>query len=155
MPIFTGSDPAYKHKLEYFTNKVRRYFPSKTVGELIYGKPEEEYQRLVNLGTVKDPLDRIWIGSGAPALATVPNGGTVGDIYIRTDTPTNVKQRFYICTVGTGNGTLGTWVASIVSAAAIASPTAPGASYVQAEAASAKTAIDDIRNALINAGITL
>lgn len=36
----------------------------------------------------------------------------------------------------------------------IASPTAPGAAYVQAEAASAKTAIDAIRAALTAAGIT-
>ena len=39
--------------------------------------------------------------------------------------------------------------------AAIASPTAPSAGYVQAEAASAKTAIDAIRAALTGAGITL
>ncbi len=36
----------------------------------------------------------------------------------------------------------------------IASPTAPGAAYVQAEAASAKAAIDAIRAALTAAGIT-
>ncbi len=36
----------------------------------------------------------------------------------------------------------------------IASPTAPGAAYVQAEAASQKTAIDAIRAALTAAGIT-
>ena len=40
-------------------------------------------------------------------------------------------------------------------AAAIAAPTAPGAAYVQAEAQSMKTAVDAIRAALINAGITL
>ena len=39
--------------------------------------------------------------------------------------------------------------------AAIASPSAPSAGYVQAEAASAKTAIDAIRAALTGAGITL
>ena len=39
--------------------------------------------------------------------------------------------------------------------AAIATPTAPSAGYVQAEAASAKTAIDAIRAALTGAGITL
>jgi hypothetical protein len=38
--------------------------------------------------------------------------------------------------------------------AVIAAPTAPGATYSQAEAASAKTAIDAIRAALTAAGIT-
>jgi hypothetical protein len=42
----------------------------------------------------------------------------------------------------------------VAKAAAIASPTAPGASYVQAQATAAKTAIDAIRTALINVGIT-
>ena len=40
-------------------------------------------------------------------------------------------------------------------AAAITSPTAPGAAYVQAEAQSMKTAVDAIRVALKSAGITL
>lgn len=40
-------------------------------------------------------------------------------------------------------------------AAAIATPTAPGAAYVQAEAQSMKTAVDAIRVALQNYGITL
>jgi hypothetical protein len=39
-------------------------------------------------------------------------------------------------------------------ASAITSPTAPSASYVQAEATSAKTAIDAIRTALASVGIT-
>lgn len=39
--------------------------------------------------------------------------------------------------------------------AVIASPTAPSATYVQAEAASAKTSIDQIRAALTAAGITV
>ena len=37
----------------------------------------------------------------------------------------------------------------------ITSPTAPGATYVQAEAASTKASIDQIRAALTAAGITL
>ena len=37
---------------------------------------------------------------------------------------------------------------------AITTPTAPSAAYVQAEATSAKTAIDAIRNVLINFGLT-
>lgn len=40
-------------------------------------------------------------------------------------------------------------------AVAVTTPTAPSAGYVQAEAASAKTAIDAIRTALKNIGITL
>lgn len=43
---------------------------------------------------------------------------------------------------------------AIRGTAVIASPTAPSASYVQAEADSAKTAIDAIRAALTAAGIT-
>jgi hypothetical protein len=45
--------------------------------------------------------------------------------------------------------------APVARAAAIASPTAPSASYVQAEATSMKTAVDAIRTALKNYGITL
>lgn len=46
-------------------------------------------------------------------------------------------------------------VAPTAQAAAIATPTAPGAVYLQAEATSAKTAIDNIRTVLTNIGITL
>lgn len=42
----------------------------------------------------------------------------------------------------------------VTRAAAIASPTAPSAAYVQAEAQAVKTAIDAIRTALTNIGIT-
>lgn len=41
----------------------------------------------------------------------------------------------------------------VVKAAAVTTPTAPSATYVQAEAASMKTAVDAIRVALQNAGI--
>lgn len=51
--------------------------------------------------------------------------------------------------------TAANWNIRTATTAAIASPTAPGAAYVQAEATSAKTAIDSIRAALIAAGITL
>jgi hypothetical protein len=44
---------------------------------------------------------------------------------------------------------------ALITAAAITAPTAPSAGYVQAEAASAKTAIDAIRAALTANGITL
>jgi len=42
----------------------------------------------------------------------------------------------------------------IVQQGAISAPTAPGATYAQSEAASTKTAIDAIRTALTNFGIT-
>lgn len=46
-------------------------------------------------------------------------------------------------------------VAPVARAAAITAPTAPGAIYSQAEAAAMKTAVDAIRAALTNVGITL
>lgn len=45
--------------------------------------------------------------------------------------------------------------APVAKAAAIAAPTAPGAAYAQAEAQSAVAAINAIRTALTNIGITL
>jgi len=45
-------------------------------------------------------------------------------------------------------------VSPVVQAGAISAPSTPSAGYVQAEAASAKTAIDAIRTALTNIGIT-
>lgn len=45
-------------------------------------------------------------------------------------------------------------VTPALRAAAITAPTAPSATYVQAEAAAMKTAVDAIRNALTNIGIT-
>jgi hypothetical protein len=53
---------------------------------------------------------------------------------------------------GTGVGLYG--VAPVARAAAITAPTAPSATYVQAEAAAMKTAVDAIRVALTNIGIT-
>lgn len=46
-------------------------------------------------------------------------------------------------------------VAPVARAGAIAAPTAPGAAYVQAEAQSMKVAVDAIRAALTNIGLTL
>jgi len=57
-------------------------------------------------------------------------------------------------TAGTGT-LLGLYgVTAVARAAAIAAPTAPSAGYVQAEAAAMKTAVDAIRVALTNIGIT-
>lgn len=47
------------------------------------------------------------------------------------------------------------WDVRTATSAAIASPTAPGAAYAQAEAQSMKTAVDAIRDALTANGITL
>lgn len=58
--------------------------------------------------------------------------------------------------VAFGPNTVGFYgVAPVARAAAIASPTAPSAVYVQAEAQSTKTAVDAIRVALTNLGLTL
>lgn len=58
--------------------------------------------------------------------------------------------------LGVSGGQVGFYGATPVArAAAITSPTAPSASYVQAEAQSMKTAVDAMRTALANIGITL
>ena len=58
--------------------------------------------------------------------------------------------------LGVSGGQVGFYGATPVArAAAIAAPTAPSASYVQAEAQSMKTAVDAMRTALTNIGITL
>lgn len=110
MPIFTGSDPAYKHALEYFTNKVQRFFPDRATADLIYQRPEEEYMRLVNLGTIKEP--NFYVGAGVPALATVPNGGRVNDYYFRSDALGVAGTRIYVCTVAGTSSAIGTFVAT-------------------------------------------
>lgn len=107
MPQFNASDPAYKHVIEYFTNKIMRFIPTRTLAETIYQRPEEEYMRLVNLGTIKEPT--LYSGTGVPALATVPNGGRVGDYYFRLD-PGAAGARIYVCTVAGTSAALGTFV---------------------------------------------
>jgi len=49
---------------------------------------------------------KIYLGSGVPSGTTV-NPGRVGDLYMRSDTPSIANQRIYMCTVA---GTPGTWV---------------------------------------------
>ena len=57
--------------------------------------------------------------------------------------------------LGATGGTVGLYgVTPVAKASAIGAPTAPGAAYVQAEAQSAVTAINSIRTALTNLGIT-
>jgi hypothetical protein len=113
---YQQGDAGYKHASENFATKLLRYFPSKAKAQLLYDPmgAEAEYQRQKNLGIIKECVDNTFVGAGAPSLATVPNGGVAGNFYQRTDTPGTANQRLYICTVGTGNGTLGTWVALIV-----------------------------------------
>jgi hypothetical protein len=42
-----------------------------------------------------------------PATISAPSSPNVGDIYLRSDTPTTVNQRIYICTAA---GVPGTWL---------------------------------------------
>ena len=48
---------------------------------------------------------KIYMGSGVPSGTTV-NTGRVGDLYMRTDTPSTSNQRIYMCTTA---GSPGTW----------------------------------------------
>lgn len=116
MATFSTGDPGFKHTMEIAAKRIRRYFPTKTLASLLYEPmhAEAELDRQINIGTIKAPDDYMWIGSGVPSLTNVPTGGTAGEFYFRTDTPGTANQRIYICTVGTGNGTLGTWVALVV-----------------------------------------
>ena len=50
---------------------------------------------------------RIYGGTGAPSSTTVGTA-SVGDLYLRKDTPSTANQRLYVCTVA---GTPGTWTA--------------------------------------------
>jgi hypothetical protein len=114
MANYNANDPAYKHANESYAVRLRRFFPAKALAALLYDPmgAEAEFFRQKNLGTLIECSDNSFVGSGVPSLATVPNGGVVGNYYFRTDTPGTATQRIYVCTVGTGNGTLGTWVAT-------------------------------------------
>jgi len=66
------------------------------------------------------------------------------------------QDRFYHSTNVQFVGNVGFYnTAPVARAAAITTPTAPSATYVQAEAAAMKTAVDAIRVALTNLGLTL
>jgi hypothetical protein len=112
MANFTAGDPTYKHRAEWFGKKLARFFPNITAADKVYSNTEAEYFRQLNLGVAKEPT--FWAGSGVPALATVPNGGTAGDLYVRTDTPGTSSQRLYFCTVSGTSAALGTFVALTV-----------------------------------------
>lgn len=85
------------------------------------------------------------------------------DAVMSTKTLSQLRTDFAAANVAkTGAGTAQTFGqvgfngnAPVGKAAAIAAPTAPGAVYVQAEATAMKTAVDAIRVALQNIGITL
>lgn len=116
MPTYSSGDPGYKHRNEFFANIVKKFFPAKALSTLLYDPmgAEAEYHRQRNLGTIKEHSAISWVGSGVPANATVPNGGTAGDFYYRTDTPGTANQRIYICTVSGTPGAIGTFVALVV-----------------------------------------
>ena len=104
-------------------------------------------------------------GNNATALGSGASAGAAGAVAIGKDSAgtsasTTTANQIKLGTashslMGPGAGTGINGNAPVAKAAAIASPTAPGAVYIQAEAASAKTAIDAIRVALTNLGVTL
>lgn len=69
--------------------------------------------------------------------------------------PTNEVVSAKVDFIAGGSYLASDWNPRTATTAAIASPTAPGAAYAQAEAASMKTAVDAIRAALTANGITL
>ena len=111
-----------------------------------------------------DGNNAIAIGSGT--LAGAAGAVAIGKDSAGTSATTTVADEIKLGTANHNTVALGTmkigkgfaaWGVTppATQPAAIASPTAPSAGYVQAEAASAKTAIDAIRAALTGAGITL
>ena len=111
-----------------------------------------------------DGENAIAIGSGT--LAGAAGAVAIGKDAAGTSATTTVADEIKLGTANHNTVALGTmkvgkgfaaWGVAPPGAqpAAIASPTAPSAGYVQAEAQSAKTAIDAIRAALTGAGITL
>lgn len=92
-------------------------------------------------------------GVGQYAFLTDRNLANVQDLalydIVNNLSPIIVSGAGGVSNVGLNNA------APVPRAAAIASPTAPSAAYVQAEAQSMKTAVDAIRVALQNIGITL
>lgn len=93
------------------------------------------------------------VGSAAAGCvidnASIVGGSTMGATPVLNDANTTVTTAKVVGVAGMANR-----FGPAVSAA-ITAPTAPSAGYVQAEATSAKTAIDAIRAALTAAGITL
>ena len=103
--------------------------------------------------------------AGGSIAAVVSDGSTSEFAFFLLGGPAPIAE-FYelggISSVGLKIGNAGTTgkvgfygATPVARAAAIAAPTAPSASYVQAEAQSMKTAVDAIRVALTNIGITL
>lgn len=100
----------------------------------------------------------------APGLAGnvfTATSGTIEGFFIKgdfgvgspsfTDIAGDAASKISLSAVGTGvNGN-----AAVAKAGAIATPTAPSAAYVQAEAQSMKVAVDALRVAVQNFGITV
>ena len=104
-PIFAaakasnGQDGVYGDKLTAFSHGV-------SYGCRIDGTRNPAPFQFVEGGTAYGM--RVWSGSGAPGSSTVGGAASVGDLYLRTDTPTTANQRIYTCTTA---GTPGTWTA--------------------------------------------
>ncbi|USL89100.1 hypothetical protein SEA_CASSEROLE_18 [Arthrobacter phage Casserole] len=110
MPVSKLGSPGYQHRNERFANRIKKYFPSKNLNQLIASPmgAEQEFDRQANMGNIL--LFEPYTGSGAPSLSTVPNGGVAGDYYFRTGTPSTANQRIYICTVSGTSSAIGTFV---------------------------------------------
>lgn len=109
--------------------------------------PEGFSDFIVGDGTYAGPLTDVYASDGLSGIDFAVAGGA----YKGT-----IKARAGGMNIGElGNAIAFYEAAPVVRAAAIASPTAPGIIYSQAEAASMKTAVDAIRVALQNIGVTL
>lgn len=125
-----------------------------------------EALRLIGLtGTIVNRLDITPAADSGIVTVAVAGGATAGSIAISANGVTGVTSlrgsvATNIVAVDNGGGAsaprLGFYNAGpVVRATAIAAPTNPGVGYVQAEAQSAVDAINFIRTALTNIGITL
>lgn len=118
-------------------------FNGGTVTEAVLIDGSQDANQLIVKGHTTQTVDlfRVQLDTGVNYLSV----GSVGTVDIGP-----LSRRLQVNSTGTGlNGN-----AAIAKAAAITAPTAPGAAYVQAEAQSAVTAINSIRTALTNIGIT-
>ena len=76
MANFTATDPAYKHRNEYFANLIKKLIPSRNLTQLIYDPmgAESEYYRQLNLGNIPDP--NATLRTSVPTAAAGAGAGT-------------------------------------------------------------------------------